>query len=336
MAKGGSKKVKVALVGAGGMANGVHYPSVTSFEDVQIVGLCDLDQEKLKATAEKFRIKETFTNYQAMLEQTKPDAVYVLMPPQHLFDVAMDVMERGHHLFIEKPPAVTTHQAIALARKAKERKVITAVGWQRRFHPLTNTVWQKVRKAGELNQVVVSFYKNAVPSQTHPYYRGAIDILHCDAIHAVDSLRYYAGLADVVSISSNVRKLDAWYPCVFTAVVQFSNGVEGVLLTNWRSGRRIFKFEFHGANGMGLVDIDGQGAFYTDNKVEPAWQSDHVAEAGSDQTHIHQGFCQESRAFIDAVKKGKPPHHSLEDAYKSMDLVDKIYGASMMREETHV
>ena len=41
-------KVKVALIGAGSMANAVHYPSLVEFEDVEIVGLCDLVEEKLR------------------------------------------------------------------------------------------------------------------------------------------------------------------------------------------------------------------------------------------------------------------------------------------------
>ena len=90
------------------MANRVHYPSLASFDDVELVGLCDLDGEKLAATAEKFEIENTFGDYKEMIERTKPDAVYALMPPHVLFDVAMDVMQAGCHLFIEKPPGITT------------------------------------------------------------------------------------------------------------------------------------------------------------------------------------------------------------------------------------
>ena len=336
MARQSTKKVKVALIGAGGMANGVHYPSIAGFKDVDIVGICDLNEDKLKDTAEKFGIKKTFACYKTMLDKTKPDAVYALMPPHHLFDIAMDILERKLHLFIEKPPAVTTDQAIALARMAKMQKVVTGVGWQRRFHPLTNTVWSKVKRAGELNQVVACFQKNSKPQNVHPYYRGAIDILRCDTIHAVDSLRFYAGLSEVTGVTANVRNLGCWYPTSFTAIVQFANGVEGVLLANWRTGRRIFKFEFHSTNAMGLVDIDGPGQVFTNNDVEVKWQAGHIEHAGSDQTHIHQGFCAQARDFIDAVKKGKPSHNSLQDAYKTMQLADFIYEASMTQDEVGV
>ena len=63
------KKVNIALIGAGGMANGVHYPSLRECEDVNLVGLCDLVPSKLQATAERFEIDQTFTDYRQMLEK---------------------------------------------------------------------------------------------------------------------------------------------------------------------------------------------------------------------------------------------------------------------------
>jgi predicted dehydrogenase len=52
-------KIKVALIGAGAMANSVHYPSLVEFLDVEIVGLCDVVEDKLRATAPKFKIKNS-------------------------------------------------------------------------------------------------------------------------------------------------------------------------------------------------------------------------------------------------------------------------------------
>ena len=323
--------VKVAVIGAGGMANGVHYPSVASFDDVDIVGLCDLDAEKLKATAEKFGIKKTFSDFHAMLDETDPDAVYALMPPHHLFDVAMNILERGKHLFIEKPPAVTTFQTDCLARMAEEKGVITSVGFQRRYHPLIRRCWDEVKKKGPVHQVVSAFYKNVPPQSSHPYYGGAIDMLHCDVIHAVDSLRFYAGLSDVKSVASEVRTIDAWYDNSFNAIVHFENDAVGVLLSNWRTGRRFFKFEFHACGASAFADADGEGKVWVDNEDDPAYSSTHTEAAGTEDNHIVQGFFAESRAFIDAVVSGEQLHNNLRDSVKSMDLVDRIYANAINR-----
>jgi len=317
-------KVKVALIGAGGMANTFHYPSVAGFADVGIVGLCDLVPDKLAETAKKFKIAQTFADYRKMLEATKPDAVYALMPPHHLFDLAMDVMERGHHLFIEKPPAVTTFQTQCLARMAETKKLITAVGFQRRYHPMINRCWEEVKKRGPIHQVISCFYKHTPPQTGYPYYRGAIDLLHCDAIHAVDSLRYFAGLAEVKSVASEVRSLDSWYDVSFNALVHFENDCIGILLVNWRTGRRFFKFEFHSRGASAYADIDGEGKVWVENGNDPVLATTHTGEVGTDQGHVVQGFQAESRAFIDAVKSGRQCHNNLQDAVKSMQLADAI------------
>jgi len=318
-------KTKVAVIGAGALANAMHYPSLASLEDVEIVATCDLDAGRLNATAERFDIPNRFTDYHAMLDQTRPDAVYVLMPPYHLFDVAMDVMSAGCALFVEKPPAVTTHQTEAMARLAESKGLVTAVGFQRRYHPMVHACYDKVRAVGEVNQVLACFNKNQAPQDVHPYYRGAIDILHCDAIHAVDSLRYYAGLSEVTAVASEVRTLDCWYPVSFNSLVCFENGVVGILMANWRTGRRTFRFEFHAPGATSFAEIDDEGLVWVDNKREPAFRARYDTFAGSDAEYVNQGFQAEARAFIDAVKAGEPPHNDLRDAVKSMQLVDMIY-----------
>jgi len=323
------EKVRVALIGAGGMANRVHYPSLASFDDVELVGLCDLAPDKLKATAEKFEIAQTFDCYKAMIEETKPDAVYALMPPHVLFDVAMDIMDADRGLFIEKPPAITTHQTMCLAKKAEDKGLITSVGWQRRYHPLVHHCFEEVKKVGEPHQVVSHFLKPSNVGPNYPYYRGAIDIMHCDAIHAVDSLRYYCGLSDVKAVASDVRNLDSWYPLTFNALVHFENGCVGILHVNWRTGKRAFNFEFHAAGASAYIDADGLGEVTISAEKEPVVSTTFSEFAGSEEAFMNQGFLEENRAFIDAIKSGKQLHNNLQDAVKSMDLVDKIYANSI-------
>ncbi len=315
---------RLALIGAGGMANSVHYPSLAGFDDVELAGLCDLDGQKLEATAKKFDIGKTFTDYRRMLDEIKPDAVYVLMPPHVLFDVAAVVLHRGHDLFIEKPPGVTTFQAESLAALAEQNGCITGVGFQRRYHPMVHHLWEEVRKRGELHQLTVSFFKNQAPTEIPPYYRGSIDTLHCDAIHAVDSLRYYAGLSPVQSVQSVIRKLDCWYDSSYAALVTFENGVVGTIFANWRTGRRLFSFEFHAYNASCIADIDERGRVWADNSNDPVFDSSPADYCGSTELYVTQGFQAEARAFVNAVQSRKALHNSIRDGAESMRLADRI------------
>lgn len=321
-------RLKVAMIGAGALATAAHYPSlVACSEEAEIVGVCDLDMDRAQRAAQTFHIGRVFTDYRRMLDAVQPDAVYAILPPHLLFDVAMDVIVRGHALFVEKPPGITTFQTEALARAADQRNLVTAVGFQRRYHPLVRACWERVKEKGPLHQVVACFYKNIPPQELHPYYRGAIDILRSDVIHAVDALRYYAGLAEVQAVSAEVRSLDSWYAVRFNALIEFANGAVGVLLANWRTGKRTLRFEFHAAGASAFVDADGRGEVWTDNRPAPDWSMDYIECAGTDAFHIAQGFLAETQAFIRAVKERRPVHNSLQDAVQTMRLVDRIDAA---------
>jgi len=80
-------KVRVAMIGAGGMANNVHYPSLASFADVEIAAICDLDEQRLQKTADQYNIQGRYTNYRKMVAEVAPDAVYVIGPPHIMYDI---------------------------------------------------------------------------------------------------------------------------------------------------------------------------------------------------------------------------------------------------------
>jgi len=313
-------KVRVALIGAGGMANSVHYPSLRRFDDVQMAALCDLVPEKLHTTAQEFGIDKTYADYKRMIEEIAPDAVYVLMPPHHLFDIVMHCLAQGLHVFIEKPPGITTRQTRHMALEAEKNDCLTAVGFQRRHIPLLTKVRAEVEARGPIHQAVCTFYKNAVGKG--PYYEGAVDILTCDVIHAVDTLRWIGG--EPRSVASDVRNLYAEWPNAFNALITFDSGATGILLANWMTGRRFFTVEMHAKGISAFADPDDKAFLYADNNLE-GQVLDTKEVAGGDEHYVFYGFYHENRHFIDCVKSKQQPMTHFGDAVKTMELVDRIY-----------
>lgn len=318
-----TKKTRVALIGAGGMANSVHYPSLAEFDDVELVGLCDMVEEKLHKTAERFGISRTFTDYRQMLDETEPEAVYILMPPHHVFDLAVTCLTRGQHVFIEKPPGVTTTQTRSLARLAEKHDCLTMVGFQRRFCPLLVEAKRRVEERGPIIQCLARFVKSGGSA---PYYNGAIDILTCDAIHAVDMLRWMGG--EVRSVSSTVSSFYAEIDNAFNALVEFESGAVGMLLTNWVTGRRTYAVEMHAHNITAHAEPDDRAVFYQDGDTagEELLSAD---AASSSEMRKYVGFTAESRHFIDCIQRGEQPQTHFADAVKSMELVDRIYHSQL-------
>ncbi|MCK4244840.1 MAG: Gfo/Idh/MocA family oxidoreductase [Candidatus Omnitrophica bacterium] len=313
------ERIRLALIGAGGMANSVHYPSLAEFPDVEMAGLCDLVEEKLIATSKKFHIKRTFADYKKMLDEIKPDAVYILMPPHHLFDLVIESLNRKLNVFIEKPPGITTEQTRNMARAAEKNDCLTMVGFQRRFCPVIVEARKKVEERGPIIQCAARFMKNYFAG---PYYNGAVDILTSDAIHAVDVLRWMGG--EVKKVSSDIENFYVKYDNAFNALLKFESGAVGMLLTNWVVGKRIFRVEMHAKGISAFAEPDDKALIYKNN--EEKGEILLTAEVSkSKEIYKYAGFFAENRHFIDCLKKGKQPLTNFADSVKTMELVSKIY-----------
>ncbi len=315
-------RVRLALVGAGQMANDYHYPSLAEMDDVEIVGICDLVQEKLNKTADRFGIEQRFSDYRKMLERVDAHAVYVLVSPHHLFDIAVHCLQQKFHLYVEKPPGVMTYQTRAMAACAEENGCLSMVAFNRRYIPLLNEARSFVQKYGEISQCVATWYKDRLPKGM--YFNGAMDILYCDTIHALDAMRWMAG-GNVVNVRSSVRKLYAEYENSWHAIVEFDSGCVGILLANWAAGGRVPTFEMHSRGVSAFVNPDEEGHAYVHDSSGVAWTRTATEAAGSDEYRKSYGFFQENRHFVDCVKEGALPMTHFGDAVKSMELADLIY-----------
>jgi predicted dehydrogenase len=325
------KQVRVALVGAGAMANRYHYPSLARFPDVELVGIADLVEDKARATAARFGIPVVSTDYRRLLAETSPDAVYVLMPPQVLYEPAQFALTQGLHVFVEKPLALTTAQARMLAYTAGAHGCLTMTGFQRRHVPAVTALRARVEARGPIHHVDVSFLKSTA-DLTHPagFYDGAIDAFTSDGIHAVDTLRWLCG-GEVEEVQAQVRRrfVPGPLPNAISALVSFSSGAVGTVHYNQVTGRRVFRAEFSGQNITASVDPDRESWIVADNgEPEVTPSRDYGLEVAGSAEALEDrhwlGFWHEHRHFIDCVKAGKQPTSHFADAVKSMELVERI------------
>jgi len=196
-----SKKIRVAMIGAGSMANRVHYPSLASFDDVEIAAICDIDTGRLHTTADRYGIEKRYLDYQQMVEEIAPDGVYAIGQPHIFYDIWMWCLAQGQNLYIEKPMAITIHQARALAYMAEQHGCITQVSFQRRSCPMVVKLREACLERGPIVHAVCRFYKCAIT----PYLE-ARDHMMDDGVHAIDTLRWMCG-GEVVGIHSITKRV---------------------------------------------------------------------------------------------------------------------------------
>jgi predicted dehydrogenase len=312
-----SGRVRVAMIGAGSMANHVHYPSLASFADIEIAAICDLDPVRLRETADRYSVAARYSDYRRMVEEVAPDAVYAIGQPHIMYDVWTWCLRRGLNLFVEKPPGITLHQAQALAHLAAENGCITQVGFQRRTSPLAVRLREECLARGAISYAACRFFK---PGPT-PYLE-ARDRMLDDGVHAIDTLRWMCG-GTVVVIHPVTRRVGAPDVNLIAALLEFDNGATGMLSCHWASGRRIFAVEMHAPGICAEADLESTGRVYADGDTSGTSYDARVV-AGSDAPHVYGGFAAKSREFIDAIRGGPPPSSCFADALDTMRVAHRI------------
>ncbi|GLH79951.1 hypothetical protein SSBR45G_48600 [Bradyrhizobium sp. SSBR45G] len=111
--------MKAALIGAGQIAR-QHLACLNTLPGVRLAAICDLSPATAEAAAERFAIPAWFTDHRAMLETIRPDVVHVTTPPTSHFRLAMDALEAGAHVIVEKPATSTFEELEILVRRAKD------------------------------------------------------------------------------------------------------------------------------------------------------------------------------------------------------------------------
>lgn len=317
------EKVKIAFIGCGGMANRVHYPSLASFPDVEIIAICDIDREKLNATGEKYNIERRYTDYRKMIEETSPDAVYAIGQPHIMYDIWKWCLEQGLNLYIEKPMGITIHQARSLAYLAEKKGCITQVSFQRRAVPLLVKLREECLRKGPTTHAICEFYKCNI----EPYLE-ARDHMMDDGIHAIDTLRWMCGgeVKRILSVTKSVLVPDINF---ISAILEFDNGSIGVMINSWTSGRRIFRVQMHSPGIWVEADPEDKGRLYADGDTIGI-EYDTKEVAGSNEFYVYAGFQAKNREFIDCLKTKRQPSSNFSDALKTMEIAEKILAKSLL------
>ena len=318
------KKVRIAMIGAGAMANNVHYPSLASFDDVEIAAICDLDTERLNTTAHKYGIERRYTDYREMVQDIAPDGVYVIGQPHLMYDIWIWCLQQGLNLYIEKPMGLTWHQAQMLAELAEKKGLITQVSHQRRSSPLLKKMRHECLKKGPITHAVCEFYKCNIS----PMY-GARDHMMDDCTHSIDTVRWMCG-GELVEMESHCKRVGTPDINWIGAMLHFDNGSTGYILNSWASGRRVFRVQMHAPGIYVDAEVEGKAFLYADGDYEGVEYDCYEVAGGTTSWEVF-GCRDKNREFIDALKTGKDITTSpFRDCVKTMEVAEKILARALL------
>lgn len=149
-----SNKLRVAIIGCGGIANGKHLPSLKKLEQVEMVAFCDIEIKKAEKAAIEYGTPEAavYKNYKQLLEDESIDVVHVLTPNISHAEISIASMEAGKHVMCEKPMAKTSEEAKLMVETAERTGKKLTIGYNNRFRPDSQYL-HNVCKQGDLGEV---------------------------------------------------------------------------------------------------------------------------------------------------------------------------------------
>ncbi len=315
--------LKTAFVGAGGRAQSAHYPNVNRIDDARIEAVSELDESRMGEVVDRYGIPRAFGDYREMIDAVAPDLVYVIMGEEFMAPIAIDCMNAGRHVFIEKPAGASPEESHALLEAAEANGVVCAVGFQRRFADVTREAMRLVGDAGGATLAVGEFHKDMVGAPKPPR-----TTIWNDVCHAVDLIRHMAGseVADATAFQ-DARGTD--WRNDFTALMRFRNGATGVLLANRSSGGRTLRSELHGI-GVGCYMRIPERIEVLQSDQEP--RDVHGAAlqgADPDDSHAYDGTLEMHKHVAESIAAGRIPINDIRDAVHTSDLVARLEGGSV-------
>jgi len=314
-------RVKVGVVGSGHLGR-FHTLNYAQIQEVELVGVTDIDQEKARRLALEGQC-EAFENMESLLERV--DAVSIVVPTNHHFDIGKLALERGKHCLIEKPITKNVIEAEELILLAKNKGVTLQVGHVERFNPAI-----LVLEGMEIKPRFIESHRLAPFNPRGTEVAVVLDLM----IHDIDII--------LSLVKGPVKSVDASGVAVVSnsidianARICFENGCVANLTASRISQKKMRKMRLFQRDTYITVDfLERTSEIY--QLIEGEGESDNIlGEIGVGERRrriVYQrpevpgegGLLTELETFVKTVKGGNPPAVSGEEGKAALVVAFQV------------
>ncbi|MFF0269772.1 Gfo/Idh/MocA family protein [Kribbella sp. NPDC004536] len=321
--------MRFALIGAGAIGT-VHARLIDALE-ATLVAVVDQDLERGAQLAEHYGAKPYATAAEAYAAE-EIDAVGVCVPSALHADAAIEALQAGKHVIVEKPVDITLEAADRLIVAERKTGLTVSVISQRRFQPPVAQIRAAI-DGGSLGRVTSGIAESAF-FRPQSYYDGddwrgtlAVDgggALMNQGIHALDLLVWMLGKP--VRVSAETGRLahkGIEVEDLAGATIVFESGAIGLMLASTAAypGRPV-RLTIHGDQGTAVLDDDVLAYFASANGQPPEAAT---LEGPEDWSEVELAHLAQYRDFIAAVREDRPPAITLEAGRRSLATVLAVY-----------
>lgn len=332
--------MKYALIGCGRISPNHLEAAINN--NLNIVGICDIIPEHMGTLLEKLNLKDSnykkYTNYKEMLEKEKPELVAIATESGEHAKIALDCLDAGANIIIEKPIALSLEDADKIIEKSKDKGLIVCANHQNRF----NKSIQKIRSAVEHGDFGKMLYGTAhirwnrgKDYYTQAPWRGtwAQDggALMNQCIHNIDLLRWMMGdeVSEVCAYTDNLNHDFIEAEDLGIAIIKFKNGSYGIIegTTNVypkNLEETLYLFGQKGTVKAGGKSVNMIEEWTFENQTET---TEEVKEKNSEIPKNIYGFGHTPlyKDVIKAIENNTKPLVDAEAGKRALELVLAIY-----------
>jgi len=346
------EKLKVAIIGAGSIAEMGHLPYYQKHPQVELVTVVDKNLKRAQYMQEKYSIPKIYSSFEEMVDDIKVDAVSICTPNVDHFPVAWEALNRGIHILVEKPLTNTYEEALKLQKIALEKKCIAMVGMTHRFRSDVKAL----RKYVETGKLCDIYYAKAKILRRRGTPRGwftdkgrsrggaLMDI----GVHALDLAWWLAGRPLPLSVTGHLVKGIGPYSTNFThvwrsaidkdenlgkfdvedfatAFIRFENDLVIHLEVSWA---------INGPEDEGLkVELYGTEGGLTLEPLAFYCEKDNMFNEIKLIVNKNNPFEEEINHFVDSILKGTVPNSSIEEGAEIVKMLEAIVKSSELKKE---
>ncbi|MGN0564695.1 MAG: Gfo/Idh/MocA family protein, partial [Candidatus Heritagella sp.] len=218
------KKVRVGIIGVGGIANGRHIPELLSIPECKISAICDIDESRLKITGDQLGLDSAhcFTDYRELIACPDVDAVEICTPNYWHVPMAVQAIRSGKPVNVEKPLSTDLPHTVPLQEALRQNPVPNMMCFSYRFFPAVRFAkWILEKKQlGSIVSVHVQYLKSSAFMEGRRLewrfikeYAGT-GVLGDLGVHLIDMTEFLLGKIRSVSADSGIvvkerKKLDS-------------------------------------------------------------------------------------------------------------------------------
>ena len=129
------EKLRIAILGAGNIAQNAHLPVYMERDDVELVAIADLNLPRAQGAADKFHIARAYGSVEELLEKEKPDAVDICVWNRSHAPCAIAAAKKGVHVLCEKPMGWSLEHALEMKKAVEQSGVTFMMALPNRFKP---------------------------------------------------------------------------------------------------------------------------------------------------------------------------------------------------------